>query len=55
MEPQLSAVGRLPGRSLSEDDYLLGYIRALRDIADHLVLGDALPDGPLTLELAQSA
>lgn len=55
MEPELSAVGRLPGRSVSEDDYLLGYIRALRDMADHLVLGDALPGGPLSNVFAQSA
>lgn len=55
MEPELTTVGRRTDRSFNEDDYLLGYIRALRDMADHLVLGDALPEGPLTLELAQSA
>lgn len=55
MEPELSLGGRRSDHSVSEDDYLLGYIRALRDMADHLVLGDALPDGPLTVVLAQTA
>lgn len=55
MEPELSAIGRLSDRSFSEDDYLLGYIRALRDLAEHLVIGDALPDGPLNVMLAQTA
>ena len=56
MEPELSHFGRQPGRLFSEDDYLLGYIRALHDLADHLVLGDALPDGPMVhAPIAQSA
>lgn len=55
MEPELTAVGRLADRAFNEDDYLLGYIRALRDLADHLVLGDALPEGPLTAALAHTA
>ncbi len=48
MEPELTDFGRRQERFYSEDDYLLGYMRALRDLADHLVLGDALPDGPMT-------
>ncbi len=46
MDPQ----GDRPVRSscvVSEDDFLLGYTRALRDMADLLVDGDGLPDGPL--------
>ncbi|GAB96696.1 hypothetical protein BJY21_002723 [Kineosphaera limosa] len=50
MVPQLSAVtvgaepGTVPG---SEEDYVLGYARALRDMADMLVDGEGLPDAPL--------
>lgn len=39
--------GIAPG---NEDDYLMGYIRALRDLADHFVQGDALPGGPINLD-----
>lgn len=48
MTPELVAAGRRPGSEpISEDDYMLGYVRALRDMADLLVDGDGLPDGPL--------
>lgn len=48
MTPDLVAKGRRPGSEpISEDDYILGYVRALRDMADLLVDGDGLPDGPL--------
>lgn len=48
MTPDLVADGRMPGSEPSnEDDYILGYVRALRDMADLLVDGDGLPDGPL--------
>lgn len=40
--------GQLPARDVcNEDDYLLGYTRALRDMAGLLMDGDGLPDGPL--------
>ena len=45
-----------PERVLSEDDYMLGYVRALRDMATLLVDGDGLPDGPFfTPAVAASA
>ena len=48
MTPELIAAGRRPASEpINEDDYLLGYMRALRDMADLLVDGDGLPDGPL--------
>lgn len=48
MTPELVAKGRMPGSEpINEDDYMLGYVRALQDMADLLVDGDGLPDGPL--------
>ena len=48
MVPDLVSRGRPPGSEpVCEDDYLLGYLRALQDMADLLVDGDGLPDGPL--------
>ncbi|MBO3143612.1 hypothetical protein [Dermatophilus congolensis] len=36
----------------SETDFMLGYQRALRDLASHLADGDALPGGPLAVPVA---
>ena len=48
MVTDLVSRGRPPGSEpVCEDDYLLGYLRALQDMADLLVDGDGLPDGPL--------
>lgn len=48
MVPDLVSRGRPPGSEpVCEDDYLLGYLRALQDMADLFVDGDGLPDGPL--------
>lgn len=55
MTPDLMVNGRMPGSEpINEDDYILGYVRALRDMADLLVDGDGLPDGPL-FALTQAA
>ncbi len=35
--------------SVSDQDYLTGYQRALSDVAHHLVQGDCLPGGPVYL------
>lgn len=48
MVPDLVSRGRPPGSEpVCEDDFVLGYLRALQDMADLLVDGDGLPDGPL--------
>ena len=50
MVSDLSAGERSAAPPANEDDYLRGYIRALRDLAEHLFEGDGLPGGPLTKE-----
>lgn len=38
-----------------ERDFILGYQRALRDLAAHLRDGDVMPDGPLFIDMARAA
>lgn len=40
-----SEIGETAPRHLNEDDFLLGYVRALTDMAGHLEAGECLPGG----------